>query len=79
MKPRNRFNRNCIASSRGSYVWKAHIEYIKECHKRNQHIIANITINIKVAPKYHAKCFGKMMQITEREAIMLGPQLTIKL
>lgn len=76
---RDRFNRNAVASSRGAYVYHSHIAYIKEQHEKNRQVIAELNITVKVKPKYFVKCFGKIRQITEREAMMLGPQIVITL
>lgn len=76
---RPRFNRNAVASSRGAYVHSSHIAYIREWHERNKETIAKLTVTIEITPKYYVRCFGKLIQITEREAMMLGPELTIAL
>lgn len=69
---RQRFNRNAVASSRGSYVRHSHLSYLKEQHEKNAEYIAKIEITVKVQPKYYVKCFGKLMQVTEMETKMLG-------
>lgn len=73
---RQRFNRQCVASSRGAYVFHAHQRAIEEhhnalrvFHEENKENIAKILANIP--KKYFVKCFGKLIQITEMEAEML--------
>jgi hypothetical protein len=75
---RPRFNRNACASSRGAYVRDSHIAFIKECHERNKEVIAELSITIEVKPKYYVRCFGKLIQVTEREAMMLKTQVIIQ-
>lgn len=81
MKQRDRFSRNCIASSRGSYVRKAHYEYVQQqLAQRGIHAsikeIIEVSITIK-AQRYYVKCFGKLKQITEHDAMMLESELVI--
>lgn len=66
-----------IASSRGNYVRKAHQKFIREEHKRNQEYIQQITLEIKVTPRYYIRCFGVEKEITEKEALVLGLDLVI--
>lgn len=84
MDKRNRFSRNCLASSRGSYVRKSHLLFVQE-NLAKRGITASIkdiievTITISVKPRYSAKCFGKTIRLSEHEAKKLSPQLVIKL
>lgn len=76
---RPRFSRNCLASSRGAYVRQSHFLYIQEqLAKRNIEVeledIVSITIRVK---RYYVKSFGNLKRITEREAMMLTPELVI--
>ena len=80
---RPRFSRNCLASSRGAYVRKSHFLYIQEqLAKRGTEaklediIEVCTTISIK---RYYIRCFGKLKRITEREAMVLKPELVIVL
>lgn len=75
--PRERFNRNAIASSRGSYVRRAHLEYLKEMHEQNEEVLAEISITVSVRHDYYVRCFGKLIKITEKEAMKLSHQLVI--
>lgn len=67
---RKKFKRSSCGSSRGSYVYKSHIAYLKEQHEKNKDFV--LTINVRIPEKYFVRCFGKLIQITEREAMMLG-------
>lgn len=87
MKKRNKFDRNAVASSRGSYVRRAHFLFIQECLK-NRGIdasledIIEISITVKVKsdkPRYGFKCFGKIVIIPEEMAKHFSPELIIKL
>lgn len=73
---RKRFNRNIIASS-DAYKKHSHDKYIREWHKENIQTITELTARIVIKKKYYVKCFGKTIQITEKEAMMLGPELVI--
>lgn len=70
---RERFKRSTIASSRGNYVRKAHRQYLREEHEK----FIEMSISIKMPTAYFVKCFGKLMQITEREAMMLKRHINI--
>lgn len=73
-KKRERFKVNCVGSSRGVYVRNTHRAFIKEVCESAEHreLIAKIEIEVKVTPRYYVRCFGKIMEVTEREAMMLG-------
>lgn len=74
---RKRFSRNIIASS-DSYKKRSHDSFIKEQHEKNKDMIAKISISIKVAPKYYIKCFGKLIQITEEEAMSTSIEVVVR-
>lgn len=65
--PRKRFKLSCVASSEGAHVARAHKRYIREEHEKFA-----LTIQVSIPKKYFVKCFGKLIQITEREALMHG-------
>lgn len=65
--PRKRFKLSCVASSEGVHVARAHKRYIREEHEKFV-----LTIQVSVPKKYFVKCFGRLIQITEREAMMHG-------
>lgn len=71
-RERERFSRRICASSRGSYVGKSHRAYIKEQHEKNKSVVTEISLTIKVKPRYYAKCFGALVRVTEVQAQMLG-------
>lgn len=75
--PRKRFSRKAIASSRGSYVRRAHLEYLKEMHEQNEEVLAEISITVSVRHDYYVRCFGKLIKVTEEEAMKLSHQLVI--
>lgn len=66
--PRNRFKLSACGSSRGGYVQRAHERYIKDAHKN----FVALNIEIRIPKRYFVRCFGKLIQVTEREALMLG-------
>jgi hypothetical protein len=68
---RERFKLSCIASSRGSYVAKAHESYVKRTRPSEQ------TVKRILKPKYYVKCFGRLIQITDMEAAMLRPTMSV--
>lgn len=65
---RKRFNRGACGSSRGSYVWHSHCRYLEEKHLE----FVRLSLEIKIPKRYFVRCFGKLLEITEREALMLG-------
>lgn len=69
MSKRKRFKLSACGSSRGGYVQRAHQRYIKEEHLKNEVTLVNIEIHIP--KKYFVKCFGKLIEVTEREAAIL--------
>ena len=77
-KKRDTLSLNCVYSSRGIYVHKAHIEYIKKWHENNKKVVEEVSATIVIKPKYYARCFGHLQRITERQAMILG-NLAIKL
>lgn len=87
MKKRDRFSRNCIASSRGPHVSKSHYCLLQERLvergvvadlKDIIEVSVNVNININIEPKYYIICFGKKIPITESQAKELDSRLVIK-
>lgn len=79
-----RFNRNAVASSRGSYVRKSHFlliqeELAKRGFEETLEDIIEVSVSIKVRHKCYIKCFGKLIAITEEEAAKLDTKLVIRL
>ena len=86
MKNRDKFSRNAVASSRGSYVRKSHFlliqeELAKRGFKETLEDIIEVSITIKVK-KCYAKCLGKIVVISEEDAKRIertNPELIIRL
>ena len=79
-----RFNRNAVASSRGSYVRKSHFlliqeELAKRGFEETLEDIIEVSVSIRVRHKCYIKCFGKLIAITEEEAAKLDTKLVIRL
>ena len=68
---RGRFKLSCVASSRGSYVARAHESYVRRTRPSEQ------AVKRILKPKYYIKCFGRLMQITDTEAAMLRPTMSV--
>lgn len=64
---RKRFSRSAVASSRGNYVRIAHRAWLREEHEK----FIKLEFSIEIPQRYFVRCFGKLIQITEREAMML--------
>ena len=71
---RKRFNRNCIASSRGAYVMHSHKEYLKEKHNSSLSFFAAVK---KSTPVYYVKCFGSLIQVTPERAAMYPKDMVV--
>lgn len=81
---RSKFNRNAVASSRGSYVRKSHFlliqeELAKRGFEETLEDIIEVSVSIRVRHKCYIKCFGKLIAITEEEAAKLDAKLVIRL
>lgn len=79
-----RFNRNAVASSRGSYVRKSHFlliqeELAKRGFEETLEDIIEVSVSVRVSHKCYIKCFGKLIAITEEEAAKLDTKLVIRL
>lgn len=79
-----RFNRNAVASSRGSYVRKSHFlliqeELAKRGFEETLKDIIEVSVSVRVRRKCYIKCFGKLIAITEEEAEKLDTKLVIRL
>ena len=71
---RERFNRNCIASSRGSYVMHAHKDKLRENHEVSASFFAAVK---KSVPVYYVKCFGSLIQVTPERAAMYPEDMIV--
>lgn len=81
---KTRFNRNAVASSRGSYVRKSHFlliqeELAKRGFEETLEDIIEVSVSIRVRRKCYIKCFGKLIVVTEEEAAKLDTKLVIRL
>jgi hypothetical protein len=81
---RSKFNRNAVASSRGSYVRKSHFlliqeELAKRGFDETLEDIMEVSVSVRVRRKCYIKCFGKLITITEEEAAKLDAKLVIRL
>jgi hypothetical protein len=70
---RERFNRNCVASSRGAYVMHSHKRALEENHQTSTSFFAAI----KHVPVYYAKCSGKLIPITLEQAITFPQDIVV--
>lgn len=82
MSKRDKFSRNAVASSRGSYVRKSHYLYIQEQLnargiEASLEDIIEVSITVKAKTRYAVKCFGKIKFISEFEASQLDSNLVI--
>lgn len=72
MKNRNKFSRNAVASSRGSYVRKSHFLLLQEELKRRGfeeelRDIIEVSITIKVKPRHIIRWGNLAIEISEEE------------
>lgn len=63
---RQRFSLAACASSRGSYVARAHEWYIRQQHETIKEVIVTMC-----KPRFYARCWDKLIPITETQAAML--------
>ena len=71
---RKRFNRNCIASSRGAYVMRSHKEYLKEKHNSSLSFFAAVK---ERTPLYYVKCLGSLIQVTPERAKLYPEDMVV--
>lgn len=67
-KVRDRFSRAATGSSRGFYVYISHILWLEENHKEVEKMYRKASRK----KRYFVKVFGRLVEVTEREALMLG-------
>lgn len=73
---RQRFNRNCIASSRGSYVMHAHKRQLEENHSNE--VSVNLFAAVKKStPVYYVKCFGTLIHVDKERAAMYPEDMIV--
>ena len=71
---RERFNRNCVASSRGAYVMHAHKQQLAENHSTSTSFFAAVK---KSVPVYYVKCFGSLIQVDAERASMYPEDMVV--
>ena len=49
---------------------QSHKAYLQECHDKFQ-LNISVEVNVIIEPKYYVRCFGRLIRVTEREAMML--------
>ena len=75
---RQRFNRNAVASSRGSYVMHSHRRMLKENHS-NEASLVMFTVVKNTTPVHYVKCWGKLIPVNaERAALYPEDMVVIK-
>ena len=71
---RERFDRNCVASSRGAYVMHAHKKKLEENHTQSASFFAAVK---KSTPVYYVKCFGSLIQVDAERAAMYPKDMIV--
>nr|DAF63813.1 MAG TPA: hypothetical protein [Podoviridae sp. ctz6O13] len=75
---RQRFSAARVCSSENyTQSRKVHKAYLDRRHEENACLVAEITATIVVKPRYFTKCFGRLMEITEAEAMRLDISMVI--
>ena len=73
---RQRFNRNCIASSRGSYVMHAHKQMLSENHSSEKSLTLFAAVK-EHTPVYYLKCWGKLIPVDAERAAMYPEDMVV--
>ena len=73
---RERFDRNCIASSRGSYVMHAHKQMLSENHSSEKSLTLFAAVK-KSTPVYYLKCWGKLIHVDAERAAMYPEDMVV--
>lgn len=75
---RKRFKQNRICSSDNYFLSRQiYRNYLRRWHAEHSNEILVITQNIAVHQKCYVKCFGKLVEISENDAIRLETCMTI--
>nr|DAJ81329.1 MAG TPA: hypothetical protein [Caudoviricetes sp.] len=78
MGMRKRFNSNRICSSENYEAsQRAHREFINRFHEENLVEIQRVTECISVKQHFYVNCFGKLIEITEVEALRIEQSVKI--
>lgn len=73
---RERFNRNCVASSRGSYVMHAHKQMLSENHLSEKSLTLFAAVK-KSTPIYYLKCWGRLIPVDAERAAMYPEDMVV--
>ena len=73
---RQRFDRNCVASSRGSYVMHAHKQMLSENHSSKKSLTLFAAVK-KSTPVYYLKCWGKLIPVDAERAAMYPEDMVV--
>ena len=71
---RERFNRNCVASSRGAYVMHAHKQQLTENHSTSTSFFAAVKKSVSV---YYVKCWGQLIPVDAERAAMYPEDMVV--
>lgn len=75
---RKRFNPNRICSSENYEAsQKTHRDFINRFHEENLVEIQRVTECISVKQHFYVNCFGKLIEITEVEALRIKQSVTV--
>lgn len=78
MGMRKRFNPNRICSSENYEAsQRTHRDFINRFHEENFTEIQMITKHVSVKQHFYVNCFGKLIEITEVEAIRIKQSVTV--
>ena len=75
---RQRFNAARVCSSQDyTQSKRAHRAHLDRRHEENACLVAEITATIVLKPRYFTKCFGRLIEITEADAMRLDISMVI--
>lgn len=78
MGMRKRFNPNRICSSENyAESQKVHREFINRFHCENSVEIQKVIESVSIKKHFYVSCFGKLIEITEVEAIRIKRSVTV--
>lgn len=72
---RERFDRKCVASSRGAYVMHSHKKMLEENHTSAASFFAAVKVH---TPKYYVKCWDFLVEVSEERASHYPSDMVIK-
>lgn len=78
MGMRKRFNSNRICSSENYEAsQRVHRDYITRFHDENSVEIKRVTESIAIKQRYFVNCFGKLIEVTEVDAVRIEKSVKI--